>query len=200
MALPKGTMTSQLKNPAVKKIYIYLQQHINTVSLISMYKFELSRFLQMWQELMNCSSKAVKSPFILIPMRLHCSVWKIHSNKITMRWLFLFRIPLYITRDYIQYVLSTCSWRVHRNYISMFDNISDVKWQLQEPREWFIHRIGKIASHEAMQHLILQVFEFEVYLLGRKNENSKVCKINRSVTRRFLRHGFRNMHGYLHIE
>lgn len=88
MALPKGTMTSQLKNPAVKKIYIYLQQHINTVSLFSMYKFELSRFLKMWQELMNCSSKAVKRPFILIPMRLHCSVWKIHSNKITMRWYF----------------------------------------------------------------------------------------------------------------
>lgn len=88
MALPKGTMTSQLKNPAVKKIYIYLQQHINTVSLISMYKFELSRFLKMWQELMNCSSKAVKSSFILIPKHLHCSVWKIHSNKITMRWYF----------------------------------------------------------------------------------------------------------------
>lgn len=160
MAFTKGTIMSQLMTTplAVKKTY--MQHRSNTVFLSSIYKLKVSRFLKMWQELKNSTSKAVKSPFILYPAFALFSVKKY----ILIKWLwddylmymycigslFLFRIPLYITRDYIQYVLSTCSWRVHRNYISLFDNISDVKWQLQEPREWFIHRIGKITSHEAM--------------------------------------------------
>lgn len=78
------------------------------------YKLKVSRFLKMWQELKNSTSKAVKSPFILYPAFALFSVKKY----ILIKWLwddylmymycigslFLFRIPLYITRDYIHSV------------------------------------------------------------------------------------------------